>query len=61
VAPLVVATWNTFEHSDLSTPESIVANMPAKQAALGELLGKLQAAGRKDLWGESEPKAEVQA
>src|ERR1017187_8235640 len=57
VVPLVTSTWEKFKELDLSSPELIAANMPEKQRALGELLRKLQAAGRKDLWGTPEPEA----
>ena len=60
VVPLVTTTWESFKDLDLSAPELIAANMPEKQKALGELLRKLQAAGRKDLWGTPEPEAKTE-
>ena len=57
VVPLVTSTWEKFKDLDLSTPQLIAANMPEKQKALGELLRKLQAAGRKDMWGTPETEA----
>ena len=59
VVPLVTSTWERFKELDLSSPELIAANMPEKQKILGELLRKLQAAGRKDLWGTPEPEAKA--
>jgi hypothetical protein len=61
VVPLVTSTWEKFEDLDLSTPELIAANMPEKQKTLGELLRKLQAAARKDLWGTPETEAKTGA
>jgi hypothetical protein len=61
VVPLVTSTWERFKELDLSSPELIAANMPEKQKTLGELLRKLQAAGRKDLWGTPEPEAKAEA
>ena len=59
VVPLVTSTWERFKELDPSSPELIAANMPEKQKTLGELLRKLQAAGRKDLWGTPEAEAKV--
>jgi hypothetical protein len=56
VVPLVTSTWERFKELDLSSPELIAANVPENQKTLGELLRKLQAAGRKDLWPELEAK-----
>ena len=61
VVPLVTSTWERFKELDLSSPELIAANMPENQKTLGELLRKLQAAGRKDLWGTPEPEAKDEA
>ena|SRR5450759_1794136 len=65
VVPLVKSTWERFRELDLSSPlsspELIAANMPEQLKTLGELLRRLQVAGRKDLWGTPEPEAKAGA
>jgi hypothetical protein len=61
VVPLVTTTWDQLKDLHLSSPELVSSSMPKRLEALADLLRKLQTAGRKDLWGDSElePKATV--
>jgi hypothetical protein len=63
VAPLFTAAVkdHVFDLGHLATPEAIAAESTKQIALLAELLRKLQAAGRKDLWGTPETEAKNEA
>jgi len=61
VVPLATTAWDRRKHLDFSSPELIAANVPEQLESLGDLLRKLQAAGRKDLWGTPELEAKAKA